>query len=153
MNKRLVSVLFFFSVVIGLGIFFASNGPPVIQSTDYVLSHKELFNEREVVLEGIAEETNETGFVLLAGSQEIPIWISLVNIEGEVETDNRIVVKGILNTTNPLSLIAEEIDAVSPRMKIIFYLRSIIALPPLIALFLKRWKFDFETFSFKRREK
>ncbi|MFX1255494.1 MAG: hypothetical protein ACFFCZ_28080 [Promethearchaeota archaeon] len=152
MKTRLIWIALLCGSLIVLGVYCTLVAPQAMQTDDYILSHESVFDSKEVVLNGIVGSSGNNEFILLAGSNNIPV---IVFVPLEVETPDSgytVTVKGIFNASAPVSLRGTQIEARHPLMNFVFYLRSIIALPPLVWIFFRRWRFDFQTFSFKRRD-
>ncbi|MFX1536651.1 MAG: hypothetical protein ACFFDI_20735 [Promethearchaeota archaeon] len=152
MKTRLIWIALLCGSLMVLGVYCTLAGPQTMQTDDYVLSHKSVFDTKEVVLNGIVESSGNKEFILLVGSNNVPV-IVFVPLEAETpDSGDTVTVKGIFNASVPISLTSTQIEARHPFMNLVFYLRSIVALPPLVWIFFRRWRFDFQTFSFKRRD-
>lgn len=122
------------------------------QTTKCKLENFDEYNNTKISFVGDIIEINETSQTLLVELQEPPfpkIEIKTNNIEDDLQKRDVILVIGIIDGKNHVT--AERIWAHQQWKDDFIYIRSIPAVPFVLYLFFRTWKFNRKTCRFERR--
>jgi hypothetical protein len=122
-------------------------------SNTFILENYEKFNNTEIVFNAYIKEINNTNNIIKAKIGDPPytlLTIETNDIINNLHKEDIIFVVGILNGKSYIR--AEKIFVIDQFNNTIIILISILAIPYIIYLFLRNWKFNKKTFKFERRE-
>ena len=147
MNRLILGVILF-SVILGFGIYYNSEferhkeypsiGDAVLDPSKYIGKKVVIWSHRVV-------DIGDNTFTIEVTDQRFTVTnASKVDVGDRVE---------VLGTLEPGYRITAEKIIVSKEWKYYFiFVRSIVAIPLVLFLFFRNWKFDFKRFEFRGRE-
>jgi hypothetical protein len=113
-----------------------------------------MFNNTEITFEASIREINTTHQTILAVIGDPPYFVVEIQtktLESHLQKEDVIFVVGIL--TGNRIMTAEKIFVIEPWSDYVVFLSSIPAIPFVLYLFFRTWRFNKKTFSFERRQK
>jgi hypothetical protein len=125
-----------------------------IPSNTYILKNYLNFNNTELIFDAKIKEINISNQTIMANARDPPytlMEIKTKNIEKTLHEGDIIFIVGILNGKNHVT--AKTIIVREPWHDILIVLTSIPAIPFVIYLFFKSYKFNRKTMIFERRQK
>lgn len=130
---------------------FAENDYP---NGNYLFEHAERFQNTEICFRANIYEINRSNQTILASIIDYPhssVMITTQSIDPQLKEQDTIFVIGILNGDRSVS--ANKIVVKGLQDDDIIFISSIPAIPVVLYLFFRTWRFNTKTFSFERRKR
>ncbi|MCJ7570279.1 MAG: hypothetical protein MUO82_00150 [Candidatus Thermoplasmatota archaeon] len=124
--------------------------------TEYILDHYEQFNNTKVTLIGEVKDVDRTNNTLLIQIGQSPpkgiiLLISTTENLNTTQPGDNVEVYGVLTSKN--SITAEKLLISERWAYSLIFIRSLPAIPFVMYLFFRTWRFNRNTYRFERREK
>ena len=120
----------------------------------YLFEQYQRFNNTEICFRAQIYEINQTNHTILATLVDYPhsfVEITTQSIDPQLKKEDTIFVVGVLKGEKTVS--ANKILVKGLMEDAIIFISSIPAIPFVLYLFFRTWRFNRRTFSFERREK
>lgn len=151
----LIIAIFFISMMIYSFQEFDKNDPN-IKKLKLLFGSSDYYNNTEISFRALIYSVNKTNHTLYVSIEEKPydypnIEINIENLDIQnLKKGDLIDVIGTLNGKNKMK--ATKLWLIEPWKENLIYIRSIFAIPFVLFLFLKTWKFNTKSWYFERRK-
>ena len=153
-HQRLILGILLILMLFTLMLYYSLDRHTHEPSTYYILTHYEEFTTTNVQLDGVVQHvdaTNNTLLVRVDGSFKEGILVSTTEPVQTVHPGDRIELYG--HFTSPNQLTAEKILIYEQWSYTLIFLRSLLAIPFVMYLFFRSYRFNPDTWWFERRQK
>ena len=154
LSKRLIIGFILVIILFSLFIYSSIENDKHDPDIGYILENFEKFNNTEIRLGGKIKDINLSKQIIIIKIGEPPyknIEIDIENIDFEGEIGDIVEVLGVLDS--PKHVTAKKILVTPDWKNTLIYVRSLPAIPFVLYLFFRAWKFNKKEFRFERREK
>jgi hypothetical protein len=153
-EKNILIILLIIFIIFLITYNTKEEGNKNYQNNTYILNNYTQYNNTELIFDAKIKIINTSNQTIMANIRDKPytlMEIKTMDIEKTLHEGDKIFVIGILNGKN--HIIAKTIIVREPWHDVIIVLSSIPAIPFVIYLFLRTWKFNRKTMNFERRQK
>jgi hypothetical protein len=153
-HQRLILGSILLLVLFSLMLYYSLNVDNHDPDAPYILDHFEQFNMTKITIGGVVKTVDTTNNTLLIELTQPPkhlIWLSTTDNISTTQQGDIVEVYGILTSRN--SLTAEKLLIFEQWKDNLIYLRSLPAIPFVLYLFFRTYRFNLDTRRFERRQK
>jgi hypothetical protein len=121
---------------------------------EYILDHFEQFNGTKVTMGGVVQHVDKANHTLLIELSQPPKYLILISTTENISTIQPGDVVEMYGTlTSRTQITAEKLLIFEQWKDNLIYLRSLPAIPFVLYLFFRAYRFNTTTYRFKRRQK
>lgn len=153
-QQRLILGSILFLLLLSLMVYYSLDHNNHDPDTQYILDHFQHFNNTKVTLDGVVQHVDRTNQSLLIELRQPPQHLVLIHTTKNISTTQPgdiIEVYGTL--TSRTEMTAEKLLIFEHWKDTLIYLRSLPAIPFVLYLFFRTYRFNLTTYCFERRQK